>query len=187
VRRLLLLIVTGAGVIASACSGDTNAPTPPSTFAPQASIGFANAGGNGSTLVLQRESGYLILPYSGNWTVSTQFGHPAPFIQIMRPASQDTTSAEIRITADGAAFRFTSVDLYSSITPIPYSFTGFRGTSPVFTIADTVPNTFGNFATVVNRNSRDVIDGLVIRLVNPQCGLIACSNPVGLDNIVVGY
>jgi hypothetical protein len=48
-------------------------------------------------------------------------------------------------------------------------------------MANTLPNTFGDFATVVNPQAADVIDTLVIRLVNST----ANSSPMGVDNIVV--
>jgi len=50
-------------------------------------------------------------------------------------------------------------------------------------MAPTLPNTFGNFATVVNPQAADVIDTLVRRLSNPAA--ICCANPMGVDNIVV--
>jgi hypothetical protein len=73
------------------------------------------------------------------------------------------------------------MDLYSSLTTIPYLVTGLRDSSPVFTVAGIVPNTFGSFATV-NSNSTQIIDTLRIALSNPATP--CCSNPVGLDNIV---
>jgi hypothetical protein len=50
----------------------------------------------------------------------------------------------------------------------------------VFTIANTLPNTFGAFATVSNAFSSVTIDKLAIRLMN-QFPL----NPMGVDNVVV--
>src|SRR5439155_1992973 len=73
-------------------------------------------------------------------------------------------------------FNFKSVDLYSSTTPIPYTITGLRNSTTTFTMAATLPNTFGNFATVVNPQAADVIDTLVIRLSNPAA--ICCANPM---------
>jgi len=73
--------------------------------------------------------------------------------------------------------------LYSSVTRIPYTITGVRNDQAVFSLTDTLPNTFGAFRTVANSHSADLIDTLVIELTNstPAC----CSNPMGLDNIVV--
>jgi hypothetical protein len=53
----------------------------------------------------------------------------------------------------------------------------------VFTIADTMPNTFGYFRTVEHPTAKDVVDTLVIRLSNPPSP--GGSNPMGLDNIVL--
>lgn len=78
-----------------------------------------------------------------------------------------------------------SVDLYSSTTPIPYVITGIANSTTVFSIQKTQGNTFGNFATVVNPNPTTLIDALLIRLSNPAAP--CCSNPMGLDNIVVLY
>ena len=57
----------------------------------------------------------------------------------------------------------------------------------VFTTAGTVPNTFGNFARVLNPHGTDVIDKLQVMLSNPATPLCptCLGNPVGLDNIVV--
>ena len=53
----------------------------------------------------------------------------------------------------------------------------------VFTIQNTQPNTFGNFAALVNREAASPVDLLVIRLSNPSAP--CCPNPMGLDNIVL--
>jgi len=80
-------------------------------------------------------------------------------------------------------FSFRSVDLYSSTTPIPYTMTGLRNSSTVFTLADTLPNTFGNFKTVVNPNAAALINALSIVLTNAAAP--CCRNPMGLDTIVL--
>ena len=128
------------------------------------------------------ESGFTVSPTSGSWEAFTGYGNPPPFILFNRAADEPTITAQIEITAGGAPFTFSSVDLYSSITTIPYEFTGLLNLNPVFTIAGTVPNTFGGFETV-NVNSIQLIDTLLITLSNPatEC----CLNPVGLDNIVL--
>jgi hypothetical protein len=87
------------------------------------------------------------------------------------------------VTAGGSAFGFLSVDLYSSITRIPYTITGLRNSTPVFTVTDTVPNTFGTFKTVANPHGTDAIDTLIIRMSNSPGP--CCTNPMGLDNIVL--
>jgi hypothetical protein len=146
-------------------------------------ITFRDLTGHGTPVTTYTESGMTVTTTAASWQVSTTYGNPAPFIQFIRPASSPTTTGEVRMTAGGATFTFTSVDIYSSVTPIPYRITGLRGSATVFTIDGTQPNTFGNFATIVNPNSTAVIDTLVIQLSNPATP--CCSNPVGLDNIVV--
>jgi hypothetical protein len=148
-------------------------------------IGFLNSGGNGSPFVSHTESGFTVTATESNWTVRTTYGNPAPFIQFQRLATEDTISGEVRVTAGGAAFSFEAVDLYSSITTIPYVFTGLRGSTTVFTVTGTVPNTFGGFVTVTNPDRAARIDTLLIKLLNPATP--CCSNPVGLDNIVLSF
>jgi hypothetical protein len=84
------------------------------------------------------------------------------------------------VSASGTAFRFNSVDLYSSTTPIPYTITGFRNDTAVFTMTGTVPNTFGAFKTVVNPYGATIVDAVIIGLTNPGT---CCGNPMGLDNV----
>lgn len=129
------------------------------------------------------ESGFTVSPASGSWLILTTYGNPAPSIIFQRSAAEPTITAAAQVTSGGSAFRFTSVDLYSSITEIPYTFTGLMGSTPVFEVSGTVPNTFGNFVTVSNPHSTDLIDTLVITLSNPATP--CCSNPVGFDNVAV--
>jgi hypothetical protein len=135
-----------------------------------------------SAFTTYTESSFTVSAISGNWESNVDFGNPAPFIWFVREADDPETSAQIEITTGGSPFTFTSADLYSSITQIPFEFSGFLNLNPVFTLAGTVPNTFGNFETV-KTNSAQVIDTLLITLSNPatEC----CPNPVGIDNIVV--
>jgi PEP-CTERM motif len=128
------------------------------------------------------ESGFTVSAVTGDWEARTGFGNPAPFIQFLRLATEPTITAQIEVSASGSPFSFASVDLYSSVTTIPYVITGLLGSSPVFTLSGTVPNTFGGFATV-SAISAPVIDTLRIALSNPATA--CCGNPVGLDNIVV--
>ena len=109
--------------------------------------------------------------------------NPSPSIQFVNQAGQPPVTGELRITYGGTPFRFESVDLYSSVTPIPYTFIGLSNSVAVFTGSGTVPNTFGQFAPVLNPSVATPIDTLLIRLTNPQ--LACCNNPMGLDNIKV--
>ena len=112
------------------------------------------------------------------------YGNPAPFIEFIAAAG-NTLTGEIRVTAGGATFGFESVDLYSSTTPIPYTFVGTRNCATVFTEANTLPNTFGTFGTVMGQHSAAIIDTLTITLTNPAAP--CCENPMGLDNIVLSF
>jgi hypothetical protein len=94
-----------------------------------------------------------------------------------------TTDGEIRITAGGSRFQFKSVDVYSSTTPIPYTFTGMLGSATVFALSGRQGNTFGNFATVASGRPDASIDTLLIRLSNAAAP--CCGNPMGVDNIVL--
>jgi hypothetical protein len=141
-------------------------------------------GDNGSPFESYTQSGFTVSSLSGRWVIIRTYGNPAPSIQFFGSA-QAAVSASVRVIAmAGAPFRFSSVDLYSSITPIPYVFTGLRNSTVVFTVSGTVPNTFGAFAKVPNADADSLIDTLEIALTNPATP--CCSgNPMGLDNIVV--
>jgi len=100
-------------------------------------------------------------------------------------SAQHDRHGEVVITAgDSSQFYFKSVDLYSSTTPIPYTIRGSRGTD-VFVITDALPNTFGNFRTVLSQHSADAINRLSITLTNAAAGCPTCLNPMGLDSIVL--
>jgi hypothetical protein len=146
-----------------------------------ATIGFSGLT-TPSPITTYVESGFAVSAISGGWQAVTGFGNPAPFIQFVRAATEPTLTAQIEVTSSVSPFAFSSLDVYSSLTTIPYVITGFLGSSPVFTLSGTVPNTFGGFATV-SAASSPAIDTLRIALSNPATA--CCSNPVGLDNIVV--
>jgi hypothetical protein len=135
----------------------------------------------GSSFSTYTEFGFTVSATSGNWTVDG-YGNPGPSV-IFSASAGSTVTGTIQVTAGGAAFSFTSVDLYSSTTPIPYTITGRRNSTTTFTMAATLPNTFGNFLTVLNPQAADLIDTLVISLSNPAAP--CCANPMGVDNIAV--
>jgi hypothetical protein len=145
-------------------------------------ITFNGLTANGAAVTSYTESGFTVLTSSSDWVVSTTYGNPAPFIQFRAPAGT-TVTRDVQVTAGGSAFSFMSVDLYSSTTPIPYTITGLRNSTTVFTLADMVPNTFGNFRTVANPRGTDAIDTLRISISNPAAP--CCTNPMGLDNVVL--
>jgi hypothetical protein len=127
------------------------------------------------------ESGFSIATTAADWFASS-YGKPGPSIQFATPGGV-ATDGEVRVTAGGGTFQFQSVDLYSSTTPIPYVFTGIARSATVYIVSGRQGNTFGNFATVASGQSNTPIDTLLIRLTNAAAA--CCSNPVGLDNIVV--
>ena len=147
-------------------------------------IGFDDLQTHGAPFDTYARCGITVAATTSNWTVSTSYGRPAPFIQFTSNAGT-TTIGEILITGAGTKFRFESVDIYSSTTQIPYTITGITNSAAVFMIQSTQGNTFGNFATVTNPQAATSIDLLLIRLTNPAAP--CCSNPVGLDNIRLGF
>lgn len=122
--------------------------------------------------------------FTRDWEAGTWYGNPAPFIRFRVPPGAPQTSGAISVSAGGAAFRLISVDLYSSVTPIPYELRGFLNGMPLFTATGTVPNTFGTFRTVTNPYAEVLVDSVTIVLTNPAMPA-CCDNPMGLDNIVV--
>jgi len=129
------------------------------------------------------QDGFTVTPILGDWVTWTSYGHPAP--AIVFTTSADTLGiGAVRVSASGATFQFHAVDVYSSITPIPWEFTGFRDSSQVFAVSGQQGNTFGAFVPVDN-SMADAIDTLTIQLTNPIVS--CCPNAMGLDNIVVSY
>jgi len=112
----------------------------------------------------------------------TTYGNPQPFVQFTAPAGT-TSTGELRVTANGAPFWLNSFDLYSSTTKIPYVIEGTLNSEPAFTVIDGVGNTFGAFARRTNPKADTPVQEIRIRLSNPSAP--CCSNPMGIDNIVV--
>lgn len=141
-------------------------------------FGQTTAGDNFSQYV---EDGFTADVVSGSWFVSG-YGNPGQSVQFFHEKDQAPTAHTLKVANSGSLFNFSSVDLYSSVTVIPYSITGFRNNSQVFSISGVVPNTFGSFKTVANTYAGLQIDSLQISLTNPELGF--GRNPIGLDNIV---
>jgi hypothetical protein len=171
------VLVASAITVLSACGSDLS--TSP-TRATRTTVGFGVVPTGASAVTTYEESHTRIVATAGSWVGVATYGHPAPFIQFFA-AGGTRVVGDVRITA-GGPFRFVSVDLYSSTTPIPYRFVGLRNRVPLFTSEGTVPNTFGNFRTVTNPDAA-IIDTLVIRLTNNAAP--CCRNPMGLDNVVL--
>ena len=167
-------------VLARAGSSTPTIPPPatPPTPVPAGStvIGFSRLGA-----LPYSESGYTIVSTLASW-FSSGYGNPGPSLQFSTPAGI-TTEGEVKVTAGGSTFRFSSVDLYSSTTQIPYVMTGIANSTVLFAVSGRQGNTFGNLATVANSQSSTPIDTLLIHLSNPAA--TCCGNPMGIDNIVV--
>ena len=165
----------------SGCEVSVSSPT-------RVTIGFSGLAGNAGAFSTYAESGFTVSvtgpsSFTRDWEVATSYGNPAPFIQFSVPAGSSPTSGAISVSGSSAAFRLASVDLYSSLTPIPYELRGFLNGTAVFTATGTVPNTFGSFQTVINPYAGVLVDSVTIVLTNPAP--VCCGNPVGLDNIVL--
>jgi hypothetical protein len=171
----------GTLIVDSDAAGGSS-PVPLSgTGRPGATIAFTGLQTNESPAGTYAESGFIVTTDSSDWIAWTIYGAPAPCLVFF--ARGGTLTRGVSVTTGGSPFKFLAVDLYSSTTPIPYQITGLRNAVVVFSVAGTLPNTFGNFRTVENPNSRDSVDTLVIRLSNPAPDGV--SNPMGLDNIVL--
>lgn len=153
------------------------------SFANAAVIGFDGIGAHGAQFTSYTEDGFTVSAGSSLWTNNRVYGAPLPFVQYVRNQSDPELVTGLFFTAGDADFTFASVDVYSSVTPIPYRIRGFQDGLVLFDLQGTVPNTFGQFRTILNPELGDVIDRLYIQLFNPF--VACCSNPVGMDNIVV--
>ena len=144
-------------------------------------INFSGLTTHESPLGTYTESGFTVAPTAANWVSWTTYGNPAPAAIFH---STGRVTGELTITAGGGGFTFTAADLYSSTTRIPYTFVGLANSTVVFSESGELPNTFGRFVTVVNPHRDMKIDTLIIRLDN---NAVCCTNPMGIDNIVVRY
>ena len=189
---LVVFTVTGCGGTEST-SGPSTTSTPaaasmpgidPSTVKPSSTytIGFSSLRDNRAPFAVHRESGFDLSVVSGDWIALTTYGNPLPFVEFYGPAGV-TTTGELRITAGGAPFWFNSIDFYSSTTKIPYVIEGFLNSDQRYAVVDVIGNTFGAFARRSNPNADLAVQEIRIRLSNPSAP--CCSNPMGVDNIVV--
>lgn len=148
-------------------------------------IGFDELPGpNGAPMIPYSEEGFTVTPIGqSRWVTSLTYGHPAPFVQFYRFANEPAISNSVLVDAGGADFIFSFVEVYSSVTTIPYVIRGYKGAAELFSMSGIVPNTFGGFALVQNTAYYTVlIDRLLIELTNPYLAFPG-NNPVGLDNI----
>ena len=184
------VVVTAVGLVASGCnSGSPTQPQQQPTTPREVSgtITFGSAGPENAAIASHSEGGFVVQFRSGPWVVWTGYGNPAPFPVFLSP-EQTNVIGEIQITAGGAEFSFKSVDVYSSVTPIPFAIVGTRAGAKQVDFGDTLPargvvgNTFGDFRTVTNPSAGRLIDTLTLTLTNPP---VFGGNAMGLDNIVL--
>jgi hypothetical protein len=182
------VLLLAAAAVAAGC--DSGSPTRPQQTATEVSgtITFTGTGPANAGISTHAESGFTVQFRSGTWEVWTVYGNPAPF-PIFRAPGGTSGVGQVVVTAGGAPFAFRSVDLYSSVTPIPYVIIGTRAGTKTFELGDTLPaagvvgNTFGAFRTVTG-STVGLVDSLTVMLTNPAPA--CCDNPMGLDNIVLG-
>jgi hypothetical protein len=151
-----------------------------------ATIGFDDlAGGQNDPFYFHTEAGFIVFPAGGEpWVQNIVYGNPAPSVIFHRPRGAPELWAGMFIrSGDGSDFTFAAVDLYSSVTAIPYRFLAYDEGMPVFDFTATMPNTFGQFKTADNPYGDIAIDLLYIELANPFVAV--GGNPVGFDNVVV--
>ncbi|MFN7977240.1 MAG: fibronectin type III domain-containing protein [Vicinamibacterales bacterium] len=136
---------------------------------------------NGPAFVSHTESGFSVEAVSGPWV-------SGPALISRNTTNLTPLDSELKVTAvGGGAFRLASARLYSSVTTIPYVFRGVRNGVTVYTATGTVPNTFGNYATVPNPYADVAVDAVFLTVTNPaspQCPSCG-TNPVGVDDIVL--
>jgi hypothetical protein len=174
------LLDTSPGVSLSSASGPSSS-LPDAPLFRSYTVQFSDLGPDRAPVTTYTESGFTISAALANW-IAYAYGNPGPSLVFETPAGVSTSGeVTIRTEEDLSLFRFSSVDLYSSVTPIPYVITGTLRGDTMFTESGTLGNTFGNFVRDSSSHSNLPIDTLVIRLTN---GTTCCTNPMGLDNIV---
>ena len=156
------------------------------TIGQAATIGFNDlSGSQNDPFSFYTEAGFMVFPAGGEpWVQNIVYGKPAPSVIFNRPRDAPELWAGMFIRAEGGSnFTFAAVDLYSSVTPIPYRFLAYDEGMPVFDFTATMPNTMGQFKTADNPYGDVAMDLLYIELVNPFVAV--GGNPVGFDNVVV--
>ena len=188
-RRAVVSLMLVGGTLA--CS-----PVPPTEPVPAAPTGsgatptgvlevgtltFENLTSNGAAVSEYHERGFVLKFSGAGWVEGHTYGNPLPYVFFKVDGGSSATGT-VEVSGGGQTFSFSSVDLYSSTTKIPYRIVGLLGGNTVFTLDDQLPNTFGKFRPVASSSSAP-IDTLRIALTNNAAP--CCSNPMGLDNIVL--
>ena len=187
-RTAAALLLLGGGV---ACSPTAPAPAVPAVLGSSGSapagaiepgtLTFEGLTSNGATVSEYSERGFALKFSGATWTQWPNYGNPGPSA-IFKVDGGASATGTVEVSSGGQAFTFQSVDLYSSTTKIPYRIVGLRGGTGVFSLEGQLPNTFGKFAGVQS-SANAPIDTLRITLTNNAAP--CCSNPMGLDNIVL--
>lgn len=144
-------------------------------------VTFNSLAPNGPAFTTHSETGYTVDAIAGPWT-------SGPSLLSRNPDRLTPLDSELRVTATGGGpFTLVSARLYSSVTPIPYVLRGVLNGVTVYTVAGTVPNTFGSYATVANPNGDTVVDAVYLTVTNPAIPTCptCTNNPVGVDDLVL--
>lgn len=171
---------TAPSIVVSVAQAPASPPPPAAGPFEPGTITFS--GVDSGAISSYSERGLAMALTGADWSGSLTYGNGAPFVLFKSDAGVSTTGT-VELNGGGQLFSFVSVDLYSSTTKIPYTITGLRGGTAVFTLSDVVPNTFGRFKSVNASDPGIQIDTLRIALTNNAAP--CCPNPMGLDNIVV--
>src|SRR5215510_12931093 len=146
--RLFLCSILLASVTASACNSNETPSAPTSTPSAPTVITFRTFPGFDAGPY--SESGATVTPISGARR-SNSYGNPGPatvFPGFLFEAPP--TAGKLAVMFGARAFKFTAVDVYSSVTQIPWEFRGYLNRIPVFTVDGRQGNTFGRFVRVDN-------------------------------------
>jgi len=146
-------------------------------------IRFAQAGPMGTPLPVYQEAGFTMHPTAGSWEAGLGNGSPYGTVVQFRAVRNQTVVGQLHVADGGQLFRFASIDLYSSVTEIPFVITGRRAGATVFEQQGTVGHTSGGRARVRSNYPVTEIDTLVIRMTNDPGA--CCGNPMGLTNIAL--
>jgi hypothetical protein len=192
VRNFACIVIAGCTLACGA--GSSVAPTPPPPpLDSSATLTFNGLRDSGVPFTPYTESGFTVSPRTGAWLVGAAPLFTPPVAYIYFNAREVPLDADVTITRQGSPFGLTSLQIYSSITSIPYTIIGLKNSSTVLSLSATQPNTRGNFVAISNPQPKAVLDALIIRLTNPGgAGVqsltdVNSTNPVGLDNVALSY
>src|SRR4051812_6898167 len=126
-RLIAMFVLSGCIAAFAGCGGSS---TTPSNTGTPVTLTFNGFTAGGLPVGNYTESGFTVSANPGNWVSLATYGNPPPFIQFVASGGDIATGAagvtgQVAVFGAGhAPFRFQSVDLYSSVTKIPYEITG---------------------------------------------------------------